>query len=35
VSGGTGKYRGAGGLVTVKLAERNGKPGANLSFSLK
>ena len=35
VIGGSGKYRGAGGLVTVKLAELNGKPGANLSFNLK
>jgi hypothetical protein len=35
VIGGTGKYRGAKGGVTVKVAERNGKPGANISFNLK
>jgi len=35
VTGGTGKYRGARGAVTVKLAELNGKPGANLTFNLK
>ena len=35
VTGGTGKYRGARGLVTIKIAELNGKSGANLAFSLK
>jgi hypothetical protein len=35
VTGGTGKYRGAKGGVTVRVAERNGKPGANIAFNLK
>ena len=35
VVGGTAKYRGAKGLVTVRMAERNGKPGANITFNLK
>ena len=35
VIGGTGKYRGAKGGVTVRVAERQGKPGANISFNLK